>query len=106
MTKTQQNRQNKYIDDHYDRINLTVPKGMKAKIQAYALEHGESVNSLLNRLLEAEINKPTEVKLPDLQQFTDFGGTDEDDYIPMPWETEQPTKYNHTSTQIKRWTFD
>lgn len=107
MTKTQQNRQNKYIDDHYDRINLTVPKGMKEKIQAYAIEHNESVNSLINRLLDAEISKPTKENLTDPQQFADFGGTNEDEkeeYL-LPWENEPP-KHSYANNTRKTWIFD
>ena len=35
----------------YDRIQLVVPKGRKASIEAYAKEAGESVNGLMNRFL-------------------------------------------------------
>ena len=35
----------------YDRIQLVVPKGRKADIEAYAKNQGESVNGLMNALL-------------------------------------------------------
>ena len=48
---------NKFIAKAYDRINLTVPKGMKEEIREYAEQHGESVNGLINRLLTQEMRK-------------------------------------------------
>jgi len=44
----------------YDRIQLVVPKGRKADIEAYAKEHGESVNGLMNRLLIDALGKTEE----------------------------------------------
>ena len=46
---------NKYNVANYDRINLTVPKGRKAAIEAHAKEAGDSVNGLINRLLRADM---------------------------------------------------
>ena len=46
--------QNDYIARTYDRINLTVPKGEKDKIKAFAESKGESVNGFVYRaILEA-----------------------------------------------------
>lgn len=39
----------------FDRIDITVPKGEKDKIKAYAESKGESVNALVNRLLKQEM---------------------------------------------------
>lgn len=44
--------QNDYIARTYDRINLTVPKGDKDKIKAYAESKGESVNGFINRAIK------------------------------------------------------
>lgn len=44
--------QNDYIAKTYDRINLTVPKGAKEEIKAYAEKNGESVNGFINRLID------------------------------------------------------
>lgn len=44
-------KQNEWIADKYDRINLTVPKGKKAEIQAFAEAHGESVNGFIGRAI-------------------------------------------------------
>ncbi len=40
----------------YDRIQLVVPKGRKADIDAYAKAKGESVNGLVNGLLRSAMN--------------------------------------------------
>ena len=49
--------QNDYIARTYDRINLTIPKGKKAAIQTAAGKTGESVNGLINRLIDAELER-------------------------------------------------
>lgn len=49
--------QNDYIEKKYDRINLTVPKHMKEKIQAAAKANNVSVNALIWRLLKAELDR-------------------------------------------------
>ena len=48
VRKSQQKCVNKYIEGHYDRINLTVPKGKKEIIKEHADNSGESVNSCIN----------------------------------------------------------
>lgn len=50
-SKAQQKAQNKWIAKAYDRINLTVPKGKKEDIQAFAEANGESVNGFINRAI-------------------------------------------------------
>jgi predicted HicB family RNase H-like nuclease len=42
----------KYNLKTYDRIEITVPKGHKAEIQAYAESKGISVNQLIKELLK------------------------------------------------------
>lgn len=51
VSKAQQNATNKWIAKAYDRINLTVPKGRKEEIQAFAMVSGESVNGFINRAI-------------------------------------------------------
>lgn len=46
---------NKWNAKAYDRINLTVPKGRKATIEARANEQGESVNGYINGLIRADV---------------------------------------------------
>lgn len=48
---------NRYIAKAYDRINLTVPKGQKEIIQAYAEAQGKSVNGFINEAIERAIKK-------------------------------------------------
>lgn len=55
MGKTSAASINKYMNKVYDRINLTVPKGRQADIKAFAESRGESVNGLINRLIQAEM---------------------------------------------------
>ena len=43
---------NSWIAEKLDRINLTVPKGRKEVIHAYAKAHGESVNGFINRAID------------------------------------------------------
>lgn len=57
VRKSQQKCVNKYIDTHYDRINLTVPKGTKERIQTAAQANGESVNAFINRLIDTELEQ-------------------------------------------------
>lgn len=57
VRKSQQKCVNKYIDTHYDRINLTVPKGTKEQIQSAAQTNGESVNAFINRLIDTELKQ-------------------------------------------------
>lgn len=56
--KTSAKAKNDWIAKAYDRINLTVPKGYKALLQEAAKEqHGGKVNSLLNALITAELER-------------------------------------------------
>lgn len=41
----------------FDRIEFKVPKGQRQRIKDYADRHGESVNSLLLRLVSAELDR-------------------------------------------------
>ena len=54
-TKAQQKAVNKYIKGNYDRINLTIPKGQKATVQAAAEQEGESINGYTNKALLARM---------------------------------------------------
>ena len=51
VPKANQRAVNKYVKNNYDRINVTMPKGRKDVIQAYAAAHGESVNGFINRAI-------------------------------------------------------
>ena len=49
--------QNRYIAKAYDRINLTVPKGEKDEIKAFAELRGESVNGFINRAIREAMQR-------------------------------------------------
>lgn len=55
--KTSAASKNKWIAKTYDRINLTVPKGKKAEIQAFAANRGESVNGFINRVIDETMER-------------------------------------------------
>lgn len=57
VRKSQQQCVNKYIEGHYDRINLTVPKGKKDIIKQQAIANGESVNAFINRAIDMLLEK-------------------------------------------------
>lgn len=51
-TKAGQQAVNRYIAKAYDRVNLTIPKGEKDTIKAFAEAHGESVNAFILRAVK------------------------------------------------------
>lgn len=52
VSKAQQRATNKYIATHYDRINITVPKGEKKLVQEHAAAQEESVNAFVKRAIK------------------------------------------------------
>ena len=57
VSKKQQACVNRYMSAHYDRINLTVPKGYKEQLAEVAKANGESVNGYIKRLIDADLGK-------------------------------------------------
>ena len=58
ISKKQQACVNRYMTNHYDRINLTVPKGEKEKIKAHADQHdGGSVNGFIQRSIRETMER-------------------------------------------------
>ena len=58
---------NDFIKSAYDRINLTVPKGRKALLQEAAREqYGGKVNSLINALIDTELERMGLLLPPDI----------------------------------------
>lgn len=57
VSKAQQKAVNKYMKENYDRINLTVDKGMKDTIKAHAESMGESVNGFINRAISEAMER-------------------------------------------------
>ena len=50
----------KYVKENYERLNIKVPKGRKAAIEAHARGRGESVNGLVNALLRERLGQSEE----------------------------------------------
>lgn len=48
---------NDYNKANYDRINLMVAKGKKDLIRQAAQANGETVNTFINRLIDAELER-------------------------------------------------
>lgn len=55
MAKTSAAVKNRYVAKAYDRIQIVVPKGQKATIQAAAQKAGESVNQYTQGALLARM---------------------------------------------------
>lgn len=57
MGKTSSKVKDRYNSKAYDSINLRVPKGDKAKIQAHAEKQGESVNGFVKRAINETMER-------------------------------------------------
>lgn len=55
MGKTSAEVKNRYNSKAYDRLNLVVPKGRKADIEAFAAERGQSINGFVGALIRREM---------------------------------------------------
>lgn len=55
----------KYVKENYDRLNIKVPKGHRATVQAAADAAGESVNMYTQRALLARMGLADWPELPD-----------------------------------------
>ena len=55
VSKAQLKATNKYNAKNYDSLRIVVPKGQKQAIDAHAKAKGESINSLVNALLRADM---------------------------------------------------
>jgi len=45
------------MKNNYDRVNLVLPKGKKADLQAHAESKGESLNSFVNRAIDETVER-------------------------------------------------
>lgn len=52
-----QESKNRYNKEKLDRFLVSVPKGQKAEIQAYAKAQGKSLNAYIVELIRADMNK-------------------------------------------------
>ena len=57
ISKKQQACVNRYMSNHYDRINFTVYKGQKEKIKAAAEMAGLSVNAYISKAIAAQMER-------------------------------------------------
>lgn len=48
---------NEFINKSYDRVNLTMPKGMKEDVKKYAESKGLSLNGYINKLIEQDLKQ-------------------------------------------------
>lgn len=57
MAKDQKRTDQKrsFNEQNYERLSITVPKGQKQAIQAHAEAKGQSINGLVNGLLQADM---------------------------------------------------
>lgn len=56
-TKANQKAVAKYMKANYDEIKVRTPKGKRQIIHDYAQKRGESVNALINRLIDEELER-------------------------------------------------
>ena len=54
-TKTSSAVKQRYNEKAYDRLAITIPKGRKETIDAYAKKEGTSINGLVNCLLREKL---------------------------------------------------
>ena len=59
-SKAQIKATQKYIKNHYERLEMRVPIGKKEKIVAYAKKHDGSLNKFLNRLVDESMERDKE----------------------------------------------
>ena len=52
ISQAQQKAVKKYINSHYDRIEITAPKGFRQKVQDHAAAAGESVGGYIKKAVE------------------------------------------------------
>ena len=60
VSKAQQKATAKYVKNNYDRIEVKVPKGRKAELNAHAKLHGESLNGFVNRAIDIVVDMDNE----------------------------------------------
>lgn len=59
--KVRYKKQNDKIKNNYDRISVTLPKGMKEEIKT---KTGKSINALVNELIKRELEKYESDQVP------------------------------------------
>ena len=57
ISEAQRKAVRKYNEKAYDRIELKVAKGYKAKLQEHAQQRGESLNGFVNRAIDNQVEQ-------------------------------------------------
>lgn len=52
VTKAQQKAVKKYVNAHYDRIEITAPKGYRQKVQDHAAAAGETTATYIRKAID------------------------------------------------------
>lgn len=52
VSKAQQKAVHNYVKKNYDRLEVTLPKGMKEEVKAHAAHNNESVNAYVARAIK------------------------------------------------------
>lgn len=60
LTDAQRKARNKWLKEKVETLNLRVPKGEKARIQAHAAARGESTNAFIYRAVQETIQREEE----------------------------------------------
>ena len=60
VSKAQQAAVHRYVKSNYDRMELTLPKGQKEQIKAFAARKGESVNAFVARAIAEAMEREGE----------------------------------------------
>lgn len=55
--KNYQETKNKYLKEKVDRMNITMPKGMKEKVQEHAKTKARSTNAYILDLIKKDMEK-------------------------------------------------
>lgn len=74
--KKRQDKQNAYLKDKYDRLNITVDKGYKSTIEAAAKAGGVSVNEFCRNAIIKAVNEAE-------QEHSGIAATDSEE-LPFP----------------------
>ena len=56
ISKAQQKAVQKYVQNNYDRVVLTLPKGKRDLIKEHAKNKKESMNAFINRAIDETMN--------------------------------------------------
>ena len=55
MASTSAEVRNRWNKKHYDRINVTIPKGWAERLKEFCAERGKSVNEVVTQRMKSEL---------------------------------------------------